>query len=86
MRQLAILVVLIGVCSMAHATESLDQYLNRMQMRMQDEQFQDCLDQQRMRAKVLGTKANFSACVPPDYATPQEAWVSGEWRGTEGDL
>lgn len=68
----------------ALSAESVDQYLDRMRMRRDSVAYQDCL--KRMKEGVSGGHDNaVSACVPPDYNTQQEAWVSGEWDGTVED-
>lgn len=67
----------------AHATESVDQFIDRMRMRRDSVPFQNCLREIRLKAEAEGTKPNVDACVPPDYGTEQEAWKSGEWVGTE---
>lgn len=72
-----------GIGSVAHATESVDQYLDRMRMRRDSLQYQACLERQRVSISDSDKSNAVSACVPPDYSTEQEAWKSGEWKGTE---
>lgn len=70
-----------GVGSVAHAKESVDQYLDRMRMRRDNASFQKCTDE--LIKRQMSGEENVGFCVPPDYATDQEAWRSGEWTGTE---
>ena len=73
-----------GFIQAAHAKESVDQYLDRMRMRRDSKAFQQCLEYAKTHCTESTSLSDVSACVPPDYGTKQEAWVSGEWNGTEG--
>lgn len=69
----------------ALSAESVDQYLDRMRMRRDSVAYQVCLDRAMQEKSYANSAYQMSACVPPDYNTQQEAWVSGEWDGTVED-
>ena len=80
MKRVLLAATLLCVANEARATETVDQYLDRMRMRRDSPSFRACTED--LIKRQMAGEENVGFCVPPDYNTEQEAWRSGEWQGT----